>query len=98
MTRSYISDDELMALVGSQAWTNATVLTGKLYDQAFTQRRNGGSSSGGFASGECNGKTVSCTIVPRCMSRGRWSSTTLWKVNGKRVRLKMLIQELCKEV
>jgi len=98
MTRPYISDDELMAFVGSQAWTNATVLTCKLYDQAFTQRRNGGSSSGGFASGECNGKTVSCTIVPRCMGSGRWSSTTVWKVNGKRVRQKMLIQELCKEV
>ena len=99
--RSYISDDELMALVGSQAWTNATVLTGKLYDQAFTQRRNGGSSSRGFASGECNGKTVSCTIVPRYTryrGRGRWSGTTLWKINGKRVRQKMLIQELCKEV
>ncbi len=98
MTRSCLSDDELMALVGSQSWTHATVLTGKLYDQAFTQRRNGGSSSGGFASGECNGKTVSCTIVPRCMGSGRWSSTTVWKVNGKRVRQKMLIQELCKEV
>ena len=96
MTRSYISHDELMAVVASQAWANATVLTGKLYDQAFTQRRNGGSSSGGFASGECNGKTVSCTIVPRCMGGGRWSSTTVWKVNGKRVKQSMLIQELCK--
>ena len=96
MTRSYISHDELMAIVASQAWADATVLTGKLYDQAFTQRRNGGSSSGGFASGECNGKTVSCTIVPRCMGSGRWSSTTVWKVNGKRVKQSMLIQELCK--
>ncbi len=98
MTRSYISYDELMAVGASQAWANAIVLTGKLYDQAFTQRRNGGSSSGGFASGECNGKTVSCTIVPRCMGLGRWSSTTVWKVNGKRVKQKTLIQELCKEV
>jgi hypothetical protein len=96
MTRSYISDDEAMALVGPPGWTTAVVLTGKLYDQAFTQRRNGGSSSGGFASGECNGKTVSCTIVPRCMGSGRWSSTTVWKVNGKRVRQSVLIQELCK--
>jgi hypothetical protein len=96
MTRSCISDDALMAVVTSQAWAAATVLTGKLYDQAFTQRREGGSSSGGFASGECNGKTVSCTIVPRCMGSGRWSSTTVWKVNGKRVKQKMLIQELCK--
>jgi hypothetical protein len=98
MTHSYASHDELMAVVASQAWANATILTGKLYDQAFTQRRNGGSSSGGFASGECNGKTVSCTIVPRCMGSGRWSSTTVWKVNGKRVKQSMLIQELCKEV
>ena len=96
MTRSYISYDELLAVGAAQAWANATVLTGKLYDQAFTQRRNGGSSSGGFASGECNGKTVSCTIVPRCMGSGRWSSTTVWKVNGKRVKQSMLIQELCK--
>jgi hypothetical protein len=96
MTRSYISHDELMAVGASQAWANATILTGKLYDQAFTQRRNGGLSSGGFASGECNGKTVSCTIVPRCMGSGRWSSTTVWKVNGKRVKQSVLIQELCK--
>ena len=98
MTRSYISHDELMAVGASQAWVNATILTGKLYDQAFTQRRNGCLSSGGFASGECNGKTVSCTIVPRCMGSGRWSSTTVWKVNGKRVKQSMLIQELCKEL
>ena len=96
MTPSYVSDDELMALVGSQAWTNAVVLTGKLYDQAFTQRRNGGSSGGGFASGELNGKEISCWIVPRYMGRGRWSSTTIWKINGKRVKQKMLMQELCK--
>ena len=95
MTHSYISYDELLAVGAAQAWANATVLTGKLYDQAFAQRRNGGSSSGGFASGEFNGKTVSCTIVPRCMGSGRWSSTTIWKVDGKRISQKYLLQTIC---
>jgi hypothetical protein len=75
--------------------SDATVFTGKLYDQAFQQRRNGGSSAGGFAFGEFNGKEVKCWIVPRCMGRGRWSSTTLWKVNGKRVAQKKLIDAVC---
>ena len=95
MTRSYISYDELLADGAAQAWADATVFTGKLYDQAFAQRRNGGSSSGGFASGEFNGKTVSCTIVPRCMGSGRWSSTTIWKVDGKRISQKYLLQTIC---
>jgi hypothetical protein len=29
------------------------------------------------------------------MGRGRWSSTTLWKVNGKRVAQKKLIDAVC---
>lgn len=75
--------------------SDATVFTGKLYDQAFQQRRLGGSSAGGFASGEFNGKEIACWIVPRCMGRGRRSSTTLWKVNGKRVAQKKLIDAVC---
>ena len=93
----YLSKDQLLAVGASQLHAEAYVFTGKLYDQAFTQRRNGGSSSGGFASGECNGKTVSCTIVPRCMGSGRWSSTTIWKVNGKRISQKQLMEAICKE-
>ena len=93
---SYFSRDELLAVGASPSWADATVLTGKLYDQAFQQRRLGGSSSGGFASGEFNGKEVKCWIVPRCMGGGRWSSTTVWKINDKRVAQKKLIEELCK--
>ncbi len=92
---SYFSREELLAVGASSSWADATVLTGKLYDQAFQQRRRGGSSSGGFASGEFNGKEVECWIVPRRMGGGRWSSTTLWKVNGKRVAQKKLIDAVC---
>jgi hypothetical protein len=76
-------------------FSDATIFTGKLYDQAFQQRRLGGSSSGGFASGEFNGKDVACWIVPRCMGGGRWSSTTIWKVNGKRVGQKKVVDAVC---
>jgi hypothetical protein len=76
--------------------SDATVFTGKLYDQAFQQRRNGGSSAGGFASGEFNGKEVKCWIVPRSMGGGRWSSVTIWTVNGRRVAQKKLIDAVCK--
>ena len=75
---------------------DATVFIGELYDQAFQQRRLGGSSAGGFASGEFNGKEVKCLIVPRCMGGGRWSSTTIWTVNGRRVALKKIIDAVCK--
>lgn len=75
--------------------SDAAVFTGKLYDQAFQQRRNGGASSGGFASGEFNGKEIACWIIPRCMGGGRWSSTTLWKINGKRVGQKKLVDMVC---
>jgi hypothetical protein len=91
----YISREELLAVGASLSWADATVFTGKLYDQAFSQSCRNGSSAGGFASGEFNGKEVSCWIVPRCMGRGRWSSTTLWKVNGKRVAQKKLIDAVC---
>jgi hypothetical protein len=91
----YISREELLAVGASLSWADATVFTGKLYDQAFSQSCRNGSSAGGFASGEFNGKEISCWIVPRCMGRGRWSSTTLWKVNGKRVAQKKLIDAVC---
>jgi hypothetical protein len=29
------------------------------------------------------------------MGAGRWSSTTLWKVNGKRVSQKKLLETIC---
>ena len=76
--------------------SDATVFTGKLYDQAFSQSCRNGSSAGGFASGEFNGKEISCWIVPRYMSGGRWSSTTRWKVDGKRVAVKKLVETVCK--
>jgi hypothetical protein len=75
--------------------SDAHVFTGKLYDDAFSQRRRGGSSSGGFAEGEFNGKQVQCWIVPRCMGGGKWSSTTRWKINNKRVAQAQLISALC---
>jgi hypothetical protein len=92
---SYFSREELLAVGAPLSWADATVFTGKLYDQAFQQRRLGGSSSGGFAAGEFNGKEVKCWIVPRCMGGGRWSSTTIWKINGKRVAQKKLIDVVC---
>ena len=78
--------------------SDATVFTGKLYDQAFSQSRKNGSSAGGFASGEFNGKEIACWIVPRCMGGGRWSSTTRWKVDGRRVAVKKLIEAVCNEM
>jgi hypothetical protein len=96
MNRPYISPQELIAVGASLTWADAHVFTGKLYDQAFSQRRNSGSSGEGFASGEFNGKEISCWIVPRYMSGGRWSSTTIWKVNCKRVKQKLLLEEVCK--
>jgi len=91
----YISREELLAVGASPSWADATVFTGKLYDQAFSKSCKNGISAGGFASGEFYGNEVSCWIVPRCMGRGRWSSTTLWKVNGKRVAQKKLIDAVC---
>ncbi len=77
--------------------SEANVFTGSLYDEAFQQRRNGGASSGGIACGKFNGKEIRCLIVPRCMGSGRWSSTTRWTVNGKRVAQKLLISKICEE-
>jgi len=83
------------------AVSDAIVFTGKLYDQAFVQscKRDGfyinDKRGGGFASGKFNGKEIACWIVPRCMGGGRWSSTTLWKINGKRVAQKKLIGAVC---
>jgi hypothetical protein len=94
----YISREELLAVGVSISWADASVFTGKLYDQAFQQRRLGGSSAGGFASGEFNGKEAKCSIVPRCMGGGRWSSTTRWSIDGKRVAQKVLVKELCNEL
>lgn len=78
--------------------SDAVVFTGKLYDQAFSQSCKHGSSVSGFAQGEFNGKEIACWILPRYMQGGRWSSTTMWKVNGKRVAQKKLIESVCKEV
>lgn len=75
--------------------SEANVFTGQLYDYAFQQRRNNGASSGGIASGTFNGKEIRCLIAPRCMSGGRWSSTTRWTVNGKRVAQNRLIDSIC---
>ena len=77
-----------------QLWTDCSIVVGRLYDEAFVQRRNN-ASAGGFASGEFNGKEISCTIVPRYMKNGSWSSTTRWKVDGKRVAYKQLMQTIC---
>jgi len=90
MTSSY-SIDQIKAV---HLWTDCSVFTGRLYDQAFVQRCKGGDASGGFASGQFNGKEISCTITPRCMGRGRWSSTTRWKVDGKQVAQARLIQTI----
>jgi len=78
--------------------SDAVVFTGKLYDQAFVQSCKNGSSTGGFASGEFNGKEIVCWIVPRYMKTGKWSSTTIWRVDDKRVAQKKLIDAVCKEV
>ena len=78
--------------------SDAVVFTGKLYDQAFVQSCKNGSSVGGFASGEFNGKEIVCWIVPRYMKNGKWSSTTIWRVDDKRVAQKKLIDAVCKEV
>jgi hypothetical protein len=93
----YIARDELIKVGASELYADANVFTGKLYDQAFQQRRNGGASSGGIAIGTFNGKEIRCLIVPRCMGGGRWSSTTRWTVNGKRVAQKLLISKICEE-
>jgi len=45
-----------------QLWTDCSIVVGRLYDEAFVQRRNNGSSAGGFASDYFNGKEMSCTI------------------------------------
>jgi hypothetical protein len=76
---------------------DAVVFTGKLYDQAFVQSCKNGSSAGAFIQGEFNGKEIACWIIPRYMKNGRWSSTTMWKVNGKRVSQKKLVETVCKE-
>lgn len=91
---TYISRDELLAVGATQCWADAVVITGKLYDEAFVQRRNG-SSAGGFSQASFNGKEICCTIVPRYMKNGSWSSTTRWKVDGKRVAHKQLMQTIC---
>jgi hypothetical protein len=78
--------------------SDANVFTGKLYDQAFSQSCRNGSSRGGFAEGRFNGKEIACWIVPRYMKSRRWSSTTMWKVDGKRVAQKKLIEAVCKEM
>ena len=95
-TMHYLSADQLIAVGASNLWADAYVFTGKLYDQAFVQSCKNGSSAGAFTQGEFNGKEISCWIVPRYMKNGRWSSTTIWKVNGKRVAQKKLVETVCK--
>jgi hypothetical protein len=77
--------------------SDAVVFTGKLYDQAFVQSCKNGSSAGAFTHGEFNGKEIACWIIPRYMKNGKWSNSTMWKVNGKRVAQKKLIEAVCKE-
>lgn len=93
----YLSADQLLAVGASNLWADAYVFTGKLYDQAFVQSCKNGSSAGAFTQGEFNGKEIACWIIPRYMKNGRWSSTTMWKVNGKRVSQKKLVETVCKE-
>ena len=76
---------------------DAVVFTGKLYDQAFVQRCKNGSSAGAFTKGEFNGKEIACWIIPRYMKNGRWSNSTMWKVDGKRVAQKKIVETVCKE-
>ena len=84
--------------------SDAVVFTGKLYDQAFVEscKRDGfyinGKRGEGFASGEFNGKEIACWIIPRYKASGYWNNSTMWKVNGKRVSQKKLIEAVCKEV
>jgi len=100
----YLSKDQLLAVGAHELYADAFVLTGKLYDQAFVQscKRDGfyinDKRGGGFASGEFNGKEIVCRIIPRYMKSGKWSNSTMWKVNGKRVAQKKLIDAVCKEV
>jgi hypothetical protein len=90
--------DQLLAVGASSLWADAYVFTGKLYDQAFVQSCKNGSSAGAFTQGEFNGKEIACWIIPRYMKNGKWSNSTMWKVNGKRVSQKKLIEVVCKEV
>lgn len=97
-TMHYLSADQLLAVGASNLWADAYVFTGKLYDQAFVQSCKNGSSAGAFTQGEFNGKEIACWIIPRYMKNGKWSNSTMWKVNGKRVSQKKLIEAVCKEV
>jgi hypothetical protein len=97
-TMHYLSADQLLAVGASKLWADAYVFTGKLYDQAFVQSCKNGSSAGAFTHGEFNGKEIACWIIPRYMKSGKWSNSTMWKVNGKRVSRKKLIDAVCKEV
>jgi hypothetical protein len=97
-TMHYLSADQLLAVGASNLWADAYVFTGKLYDQAFVQSCKNGSSAGAFTHGEFNGKEIACWIIPRYMKNGKWSNSTMWKVNGKRVAQKKLIEAVCKEV
>jgi len=92
----YLSADQLLAVGASNLWADAYVFVGKLYDQAFSQSCKNGSSTGAFTQGEFNGKEISCCIVPRYMKNGRWSNATMWKVDGKRVAQKKLVETVCK--
>ena len=94
----YLSADQLLAVGASNLWADAYVFTGKLYDQAFVQSCKNGSSAGAFTQGEFNGKEIACWINPRYMKNGKWSNSTMWKVDGKRVSQKKLIETVCKEV
>ena len=89
----YLSKDQLLAVGASQLHAEAYVFTGKLYDQAYVAHRNEGY---GQAAGEFNGKEINCTISNRCIN-GKLSRNTSWKINGKRISQKQLMEAICKE-
>ena len=89
----YLSEDQLLAVGAPQLYAEAYVFTGKLYDQAYVAHRNEGY---GQATGEFNGKEINCTISNRCIN-GKLSRNTSWKINGKRISQKQLMEAICKE-
>jgi len=88
----YLSKDQLLAVGAHELYADAFVFTGKLYDQAYVAHRNSGY---GQASEEFNGKEINCTISNRCVM-GRLRSDTTWRVCGKRISQKQLMQAVCK--
>ncbi len=91
----YLSKDQferMLATGASQLYAEAYVFLGKLYDQAYVAHRNEGY---GQTTGEFNGKEINCTISNRCIN-GKLSRNTSWKINGKRISQKQLLEAVCK--